>query len=91
MRQKGGKMSFADFLDVMHTHSTKEKIPHEIIQAFKNMDTSKKGVIPARDLWTMLAKWGEKLSPREGKIILKPFNTHIRYHKFLRFQVSIAF
>lgn len=27
MKGKGGKMSFADFLDCMHTHSKKESIP----------------------------------------------------------------
>jgi calmodulin len=31
MKQKGGKMSFADFLDVLHIHSTKESIPKELL------------------------------------------------------------
>jgi Ca2+-binding EF-hand superfamily protein len=59
-------MSFADFLDVMHIHSTKESIPKELIDAFKGSDPGKKGVIPAKDLWNILTKWGEKISPREG-------------------------
>ena len=30
------------------------------------MDPGRKGVIKAKDLWHILVKWGEKLSPREG-------------------------
>ena len=67
MKQKGGKMSFADFLDVMHIHSSKENIPKELLDAFKGSDPNRKGVIPAKDLWNILTKWGEKISPREGK------------------------
>ncbi len=66
MRDKGGKMSFADFLDVMHTHSKKESVPRELLEAFRNYDKNKRGVIAARDLHHILAKWGEKLSSREG-------------------------
>ena len=36
MREKGGKMSFADFLDTMHTHSKKESVPRELLEAFRN-------------------------------------------------------
>ena len=67
MRDKGGKLAFADFLEIMHTHSKKESIPKELLEAFRGMDPSKKGTIPAKDLWHILVKWGEKLSPREGK------------------------
>jgi Ca2+-binding EF-hand superfamily protein len=31
------------------------------------MDPGRKGVIKAKDLWHILVKWGERLSPREGK------------------------
>ncbi len=61
-----GKMSFADFLEVMHEHSQRENIPEEIKKAFRAFDTSRKGVISARDLRHVLLRWGEKLSPREG-------------------------
>lgn len=67
MKQKGGKMSFADFLDVMHIHSSKESIPKELLDAFKGSDPGNRGVIPAKDLWNILTKWGEKISPREGE------------------------
>ena len=36
MREKGGKMSFADFLDTMHTHSKKESVPRELLEAFRD-------------------------------------------------------
>ena len=26
------------------------------------------GTIPAKDLWNILVKWGERLSPREGEL-----------------------
>ena len=66
MKEKEGKMSFAEFLDVMHTHSTKENIPKELKDAFRNLDTNKRGLIKGAELWNILARWGEKLSPREG-------------------------
>ena len=67
MKQKNGKMAFADFLDVMHTHSSKENLPKELLDAFKCYDTQKRGVIHAKDLRRILVKWGEQLSPKEGK------------------------
>ena len=67
MREKGGRLAFADFLEIMHVHSKKESIPRELLEAFRGMDTARKGTIPAKDLWHILVKWGEKLSPREGK------------------------
>jgi hypothetical protein len=62
----GGKMSFADFLDVMHIHSRAEDLPREVVDAFKAADPAKKGTIPARQLRHMLLHWGEQLSTKEG-------------------------
>ena len=70
MKDKGGKISFADFLDIMHSHTKKESIPKELLEAFRGMDPQKKGTIPAKDLWHILVKWGEKLSAREGNYFL---------------------
>ncbi|CAB4056757.1 CALM [Lepeophtheirus salmonis] len=36
--KNGGKMNFADFLEVVHKHSSKEDIPKEILDAFRDMD-----------------------------------------------------
>merc|ERR1712079_152216 len=74
MKDKGGKISFADFLDVMHSHTKKESIPKELIEAFQGMDPQRKGTIPAKDLWNILVKWGERLSPREGELGIKSGN-----------------
>ena len=45
------------------------------------MDPGRKGVIKAKDLWHILVKWGERLSPREGKtfdyVYLKNVNSII--------------
>ena len=62
-------MSFPDFLDVMHKHSQVEKIPDEILAAFKGHDPRGTGSIPARDLRHILLQWGERLSHKEGKIV----------------------
>lgn len=63
----GGKMSFADFLEVMHLQTRAEDLPKEVIRAFQAADTSHSGTIPARQLAHMLLHWGEQLSSKEGK------------------------
>ncbi len=45
----------------------KESIPKELLDAFRGMDPGRRGVIPAKDLWNILVKWGEKLSAKEGE------------------------
>ncbi|XP_047098704.1 calmodulin-like protein 4 isoform X2 [Schistocerca piceifrons] len=42
MKEKGGKMSFAEFLEVMHTHSQAEVLPDEVVAAFQAADPGKK-------------------------------------------------
>lgn len=64
----GGKMSFADFLEVMHLQTRAEDLPKEVIKAFQAADTSHSGTIPARQLAHMLLHWGEQLSSKEGKV-----------------------
>lgn len=65
MKKKNGKISFADFLDVMHQHSKVENLPDEVVAAFKANDPTNKGTIPARQLRHLLQNWGEGLSVRE--------------------------
>nr|CAG4644398.1 EOG090X0GKM [Lepidurus arcticus] len=83
-----GKIAFADFLDVMHSHSKVEKIPDEIRLAFKAADSAKKGVIPARELRHILLKWGEHLSPREVDQIFREANltsnSMVKYDDFVK-------
>jgi len=88
MKEKMGRIAFADFLDIMHTHSKKESIPKELLEAFKAMDVQRRGSIPARDLWNILVKWGEKLSPREVDQIFREANIQIngqvKYEDFVK-------
>lgn len=70
LKKKNGKMSFADFLEVMHQHSKVENLPDEVIAAFKAADPSAKGVIPAKQLRHLLQNWGEGLSVREVNVYI---------------------
>lgn len=66
---KKGKISFADFLEIMHTHTVKEKSSKDIQAAFRAADTSGRGVISYKELHHILNGWGEKLTAKEGIII----------------------
>lgn len=78
LKKKGGKMSFADFLEVMHQHSKVENLPDEVIGAFKAADPQNTGLIPARQLRTLLQTWGEGLSVREVIILFLLFYVFIQ-------------
>jgi len=77
LKDKGGKMTFADFLETVHQHNQTEKIPDEIIDAFKASDPQGKGMIPARDLKNILGRWGEKLSAKEVDQIFREANVNV--------------
>ncbi|XP_075223412.1 calmodulin-like protein 4 [Lycorma delicatula] len=66
LKGKGGKMSFPDFLQVIHTHTRAEDLLKEVVEASQAADREKKGVIPASQLRQMLLKWGEQPSPKEA-------------------------
>lgn len=70
LKSKNGKISFADFLDIMHTHTLKEKSMKDIQAAFKAADTSGRGVISYKELYHILCEWGDRLSPKEGNAFL---------------------
>jgi Ca2+-binding EF-hand superfamily protein len=84
----GGKLSFADFLDVMHTHSKKEKIPTELLDAFSAWPNNRNGSIPASDLKHILSEWGEKLDEKEMAKLFREvnisFNSYINFQDFVR-------
>jgi len=88
LKHKSGKMTFADFLETLHTHNQVEKIPDEIIEAFKAADIHNTGSIPAKELKHILGKWGEKLSPREVDQIFREANVNpngqVKYRDFVR-------
>ncbi|XP_064470721.1 calmodulin-like protein 4 isoform X2 [Ornithodoros turicata] len=87
-KNKGGKISFADFLEIMHSHSEKESIPQEIVDAFRASDRSDSGQISGKELRRILIHWGEKLSPREVDNIFREANISptgpVRYETLVR-------
>lgn len=83
----GDKLSFADFLDVMHTHSKKEKIPQEILDAFSGFDRRKSGLVSISDLKHILCDWGEKLDHRLVDKLFREANvsgSYLKYHDFVK-------
>ncbi|XP_073820047.1 calmodulin-like protein 4 [Musca autumnalis] len=88
LKKKNGKMSFADFLEIMHQHQQKENLPEEVIAAFKASDTHNTGLIPARQLRNLLQTWGEGLSVREVDNIFREANvgnnSMVRYADFVK-------
>ena len=77
LKNKNGQLSFADFLEVMHIHSQKEKSDKEIRAAFKASDPNKKGTMPVKELRHILQGWGEKLSAKEGKCVIFPIRFNL--------------
>jgi len=88
LKQKGGRMAFSDFLEVMHVHSRVENLPKEVVNAFKAADNNNTGVIPAKQLRNMLQNWGECLSSKEVDRIFREANVNnnsmVRYEDFVK-------
>lgn len=88
LKSKGGHMSFADFLEVMHVHSRAEDLPREIVNAFRAADAQGKGVLSAKQLRQMLQNWGECLSAKEVDRIFREANvtsnSMVRYEDFVK-------
>ncbi|CAD6216123.1 GSCOCG00004339001-RA-CDS [Cotesia congregata] len=88
MKDKNGRMSFADFLEVMHLQTRVEDLPKEVNDAFKAADQSRSGLIPARQLAHNLLNWGEKLTNKEVEQIFREANVslngNIKYEDFVK-------
>lgn len=88
LKEYNGKLSFADFLSVMHSHTKVENIPQEIVDAFKGADPLGRGVVSARELRHVLLRWGEKLSTREVEQVFREANISpngaVRYADFVK-------
>ncbi|UYV81322.1 hypothetical protein LAZ67_20000766 [Cordylochernes scorpioides] len=86
--QKNGKISFAEFLEILHDHSQKEDIPEEVLKAFRACDRGRSGQIHARELRRILLSWGERLSQKEIDAIYREANVnpngYINYSDFVR-------
>lgn len=61
-----GKLHFPDFLKVMHNHCRIEKLPDEILAAFKANDRQHSGTMNSKHLKNLLLGWGECLNSKEG-------------------------
>lgn len=87
-KEKGGVLSFPDFLDVMHQHGGRQNVAGEILAAFRATDPSGSGVISAKQLRHTLLHWGERLSTREVDQIFREaninINGHVRYEDFTK-------
>ncbi|CAG9810001.1 unnamed protein product [Chironomus riparius] len=88
MKKYNNKISFSDFLEVVHMHSKVEKLPDEILDAFQAYDTKNTGKINARILRNILMNWGEKLTEREIQATFREANISItgdvNYREFLK-------
>lgn len=60
----------------MHNHCRVEKLPDEILAAFRANDRQHSGTIHSKHLKHLLLGWGEHLSNREG-IVLYICNTYL--------------
>lgn len=79
-------IKFADFLDCAHAHMQVEKVPEEILKAFKVSPFVRDQNISTDILRHLLCGWGEKLSHREFNALLKEMNINkpeISYHSFV--------
>nr|CAG4648333.1 EOG090X0GKM [Moina brachiata]SVE93333.1 EOG090X0GKM [Moina brachiata] len=92
MKSKNEKISFADFLEIMHTHTTKENATKDLKAAFKAADTNGRGTISSKELRQILSGWGERLSTREVDQIFREANVKpnapIRYDEFIKYVSS---
>lgn len=64
-----GKLHFPEFLKVMHNHCRVEKLPNEILAAFKANDRQHSGTMHSKHLKHLLQGWGEHLNSKEGAYI----------------------
>ncbi|XP_065164547.1 calmodulin-like protein 4 [Atheta coriaria] len=88
LKQKGGKMIFSDFVEVMLIHSRAEDLPREVVNAFKAADPHGRGTVPAKQLRNMLQNWGECLSSKEVDRIFREANVQnnsmVKYEEFVK-------
>ncbi|CAG2113109.1 unnamed protein product [Medioppia subpectinata] len=84
--QKGGKLSFADFLDVMHCHSVKEKVSQQVLDAFRASDWTRSGTISVSQLRHYLMDCGEAIDERLFESLLRETNTSTSPNASIKYQ-----
>lgn len=67
-------IKFADFLDCAHAQTQVEKVPDEILRAFKVSPFVKNQNISVDVFRHLMCNWGEKLTHREFNALLKEMN-----------------
>lgn len=81
-------IKFADFLDCAHEQMQVERVPDEILKAFKvSPFLNNNQNISVDTLRHLLCNWGEKLSHREFNSLLKQMNMtrpEIAYGQFVK-------
>lgn len=82
----GGKLSFADFLDIMHTHSVKEKVTTEVMDAFRASDWGRTGSLSVADLKHYLMRCGEALDRKEVESLLREINANPTNHSLVKYE-----
>ena len=82
----GGQLSFADFLDVMHSHSVKENVTKEVMDAFRASDWGRTGSISIADLKHYLMRCGETLDRREVETVLREANANHSNHSLVKYE-----
>ena len=83
---KGGKLSFADFLDVMHSHSVKEKVSQEVMDAFRASDWNRSGTISVAQLRHYLMDCGEAVDERLMDSLLRETNNSTSIHSHVKYE-----
>lgn len=79
-------IKFADFLDCAYAQSSKERIPDEILAAFKVSPFVRDNNIEVDTLRHLLCNWGERLSHKEFNALLKEMNLNkpeVSYKQFV--------
>eukprot|EP00096_Caligus_rogercresseyi_P014191 TRINITY_DN6703_c0_g1_i1.p2 TRINITY_DN6703_c0_g1~~TRINITY_DN6703_c0_g1_i1.p2 ORF type:complete len:148 (-),score=34.43 TRINITY_DN6703_c0_g1_i1:494-937(-) len=88
MKSKAGKVNFADFLEIVHRHSSKENAPKEILDAFQDMDVDKRKNMSEKDLRHILMRWGERLTAQEVDRVFREASVgstgRVHYEDFVR-------
>lgn len=67
-------IKFADFLDCAHDQTQVERVPDEILRAFKVSPFVRNQNVSIDMFRHLMCNWGEKLSHREFNALLKEMN-----------------
>lgn len=86
------KLSFDDFCEILKKEKPTEKT--ELIKAFQKIDLNGDGYITHNELYKVLTKKGEKMTPEEVKDVIALADTNqdgkLDYHEFCKLFTSTA-